>query len=356
MNDVTVKTPPKAPTTWRDTLDQVAPSFEDALPKHVSIDRFKRIVANAIAGDGYVQKALQENPKTVWSACMACAKDGLIPDGRDAAIVAYRSQKNGYEAQYIPMIGGLLKLIRQSGEVASISAHVVHKNDSFTYVLGDEERIEHSPALMNRGEMIAAYAIIRTKDGGIYRDIMGADEIAKVRSISKAKNGPWNGPFVGEMWKKTVLRRLAKRAPLSTDIMDVISRDDHLHDLDKAERLPEPRSSKLSLAALNEDVIDIEDDAPEAAESTPSEDAQPPLPKIPQIDFSDAADKDVKLWKAAMMIHLERAPEKAAALLWVNSMSILDECENAYPDVYDDLLAVKNERQLSDANTESEVA
>jgi hypothetical protein len=41
------------------------------------------------------------------------AQDGLLPDGREAAVVMF-----GNKAQAMPMIAGILKKVRQSGEVA----------------------------------------------------------------------------------------------------------------------------------------------------------------------------------------------------------------------------------------------
>jgi recombination protein RecT len=47
----------------------------------------------------------------------------------------------------MPMIGGVLKKIRNSGELASISAQVAYSADFFEYELGDEEKITHKPFL-----------------------------------------------------------------------------------------------------------------------------------------------------------------------------------------------------------------
>lgn len=253
MNQLTTTKSNKAVRPWKQTLESIAPSFEDALPRHVTVDRFKRILANAISTDSYLQNAIRENPSSVWNSALACAKDGLIPDGREAALVVFKTKvkcadgitRSLATAQYMPMIGGILKMMRQSGEVSSLSVQVVHETDDFDYELGDNERITHKPDLASeRGNMIAAYAILKTKDGGIYREIMGREQILAVKKISKARDsGPWSGPFESEMWKKTVLRRLAKRAPLSTDVMDLIQRDDGMYALpgDTAGAIEAPR-------------------------------------------------------------------------------------------------------------------
>jgi hypothetical protein len=65
------------------------------------------------------------------------------------------------------------------------------------------------------------------KDGSQLLEVMSLEEIEKVRKVSRAAN---NGPWVswwGEMARKTVMRRLSKRLPMSTDLEDeVFSRDE----------------------------------------------------------------------------------------------------------------------------------
>jgi len=245
VNDLTkTNKAPAVRQNWKGALEQASPQFAASLPAHVSPDRFKRILSSAIGTNQDLLRAVSENPQSVWSSALAAAKDGLLPDGREAALVVFNTKikcsdnitRSLATAQYMPMIGGILKMMRQSGEVASLSAQVVYDADDFDYELGDEERIMHRPSLAeNRGKMIACYAILKTKDGGIYRELMGRDQVMAVKNISRAKNGPWDGPFESEMWKKTVLRRLAKRAPLSTDVLDLIQRDDGMYELPGSE-------------------------------------------------------------------------------------------------------------------------
>jgi hypothetical protein len=58
---------------------------------------------------------------------------------------------------------------------------------------------------------------------------MSLEEIEKVRKVSRAaSNGPWVA-WWGEMARKTVMRRLSKRLPMSTDLEDeIFSRDETL--------------------------------------------------------------------------------------------------------------------------------
>ena len=198
-------------------FSKMTPQLQAALPPHIKVERFARIVLTAV----------QENPKllecerqSVLRSCLRCAQDGLLPDGREAALVHFWNSKlNQLIAQYMPMYQGLLKKVRNSGELASIVTHVVYTGDKFRYVLGDEEKIEHEPCDddAKRGTPRCVYAIARLKDGSIVREVMSKAEVEKVRMSSKMKDGaPWTD-WWDQQARKTVLKRLVKWLPSSTD-------------------------------------------------------------------------------------------------------------------------------------------
>lgn len=205
----------------RSTLAKMTPELSNALPPHLSPEKFNRVVMTS----------LQMNPdllggdrRTLLGACLKAAQDGLLPDGREAAFVMFKGN-----VQYMPMVGGILKKIRNSGELASIRAHVVYDKDQFDYTLGDDEHITHKPSLdSDRGKPLAAYAIAETKDGAVYREVMSVGDIEKIRAASRSGNSqysPWAN-WWDEMARKTVIRRLAKRLPSSADVDQVIQHDD----------------------------------------------------------------------------------------------------------------------------------
>ena len=206
-----------------------------ALPPHIPVERFMRVVMTAVGGNADLMNA---DRRSLFESAMKAAQDGLLPDGRDGALVIFNAKvkegnKDVYikKVQWMPMVGGILKKIRNSGELLSLSAYVVYENDEFQYTLGDEETIVHRPCLdSNRGDAKLVYAIAKTKDGGIYREIMTLKDVEKVRAVSKTgKFGPW-ADWWDEMAKKTVIRRLAKRLPMSSDLDDLMRRDDELYD------------------------------------------------------------------------------------------------------------------------------
>lgn len=204
----------------RQNLNQMAPEFRAALPAHISVEKFSRVAMTAIQNNPALQNA---DRTSLFGSIVRLAQDGLLPDGRDAAIVMF-----GNKAQAMPMIAGILRKIRQSNEVAFVSAQVVYENDEFVWSLGFEESVTHNPPALDkpRGKAIGAYATAVLKDGSRLLEVMSLEEIEKVRSVSRAaKNGPWV-QWWSEMARKTVMRRLSKRLPMSTDLEDSLARDE----------------------------------------------------------------------------------------------------------------------------------
>lgn len=250
----------KTEENWRVQLQKMEEPLSRALPAHIPAERFVRATETAVMKDPAL---LECNRKSLFQAVMQSAECGLMPNGRDAALVRYQSN-----VQFIPMIGGILKLMRNTGEIASIVAEVVCANDDFDFALGSNPHVSHKPPLNDRGEVIGAYASVRTKDGAEYIEVMGIDDLKKIQRMSRAKNGPWNN-WYEEMCRKTVLRRLAKKCPLSTDtLLDLTSRDDHMYDLTAVKQ--QPTQSQIASAKLrgeplpDDDDQDIDDKAPES--------------------------------------------------------------------------------------------
>ena len=246
----------------RHTLEIMRKEFSAVLPPQIAPDRFVRTCLTAIQ----LQPALmQADRRSLYAAIMRSAQDGLFPDGRDAALVIYRT-KEGPRVQYMPMIAGLLKKLRQSGGLASISAHVVYEGDVFEYCLGDDEAITHRPQLGgDAGKPIAAYAIAKMRDGSIWREVMSVEQIEKVRNVSRASNsGPWVS-FWSEMARKTVLRRLMKRLPSSSDLDQVTEADNETFDYSEPQEQPAtPAPTSIEQKILGH--VEEEEPTEEAAE------------------------------------------------------------------------------------------
>lgn len=217
-------------------LTSMAPQFEKALPAHVSVDRFVRVVMTSVNSNPDLMRA---DRKTLFAAATHAAQFGLLPDGREGAIVSFFNKKAGiHQCQFMPMVAGVMKMVRNSGEISTWTVEAVYENDEFDFQLGDEPFISHRPKLSGRGKMIAVYSIVTMKDGEKSREVMSVEDIEGIKKRSRTSSyGPWVTDYA-EMAKKTVIRRHSKRLPSSTDLDGLVSADDDLFTSEPA--TPEP--------------------------------------------------------------------------------------------------------------------
>lgn len=205
------------------------PEFAAALPTHVPPDRFMRAMTSAVATSKDIGQC---SPKSVLTECMKAAQDGLVIDGREATLVKF-----GTDAKYIPMVAGLMKMARNSGEISTISAVLVHEADSFSYNPGTDDVPMHAPDWFgDRGAPVGVYSVVKLKDGSLIVEVMSKAQVLKIASATRNKDqyDPAKGASWGEWWRKCVLRRISKYLPRSTDkpgpeFIEAVRRDDDLY-------------------------------------------------------------------------------------------------------------------------------
>jgi len=267
----------------RSAIERMSPQFKAALPAHVSVDRFVRVTLTAVQTN---PNLLSADRRTLFAAATKAAQMGLLPDGREGAIVTFKDQ-----AQWMPMVAGIMKLVRNSGEISTWSVQAVYENDNFDFCLGDEEHISHKPALSNRGKIIAVYSIVTMKDGEKSREVMSVEDVNAIRARSRSgQSGPWVSDFA-EMAKKTVVRRHSKRLPLSTDIDGVIKEDDELFMPEPA--VAAPPAAEAAQAAEQTSATRRPSRLQKVAEQAPEAPAQPDSDGVIDVDHSDVTDANM---------------------------------------------------------------
>lgn len=199
---------------FKGMLEQRGASLKTLLPPHISIDKFKAAAMTAAVTNPSI---LQCDASSVFMSLMKCAADGLVPDGREAAMVPFKGR-----AQYLPMVFGVIKMMRNSAEIASVWSNVVHEGEDLNVWIEDGElKFDHKyDALRRGGPVIGAYAVAKLKDGTIEFEPMGVDQIEKRRRASASQKGAASGVWADwyeEMARKTVIKALAKRLPISSD-------------------------------------------------------------------------------------------------------------------------------------------
>lgn len=187
-------------------------AIAELVPRHLSPDRLIKVLLNSI----YKTPKLQEcTASSLMQCALTAAELGLEPGGAlgHAYLVPYKTT-----ATFIIGYRGLVELMRRSGQLSSIRAVVVHARDKFSYREGIEQVIEHEPLLEgDPGPLRFVYAVAKLKDGSVQCEFMTRAQVDGIRARSRSGNdGPWVTDFE-EMAKKTVIRRIAKVLPLSSE-------------------------------------------------------------------------------------------------------------------------------------------
>lgn len=245
----TAQTVAKTDTSVKGYLKRYTEEIGKALPSQVGPERFQRICMTALTQNSELAKC---TPASFIGAVLTAAQLGLDPNTPlgHAYLIPYGG-KCTFQIGY----RGMIELARRSGEIAMIKAHSVHKNDFFRYTLGLNPTLEHEPAEGDRGPVVAYYAFYKTKDGDFDFEVMTKAEVEQHRATySKARKSPWNTEF-DAMAKKTVLKKVLKYAPLSTEIMRRMATDESVKTFNPA---AEDDSMKDLTLMPNDMAIDAE--------------------------------------------------------------------------------------------------
>lgn len=229
---------------FKQNLIEMKSSLEPILKSDT--DKFIQIASNYIENN---EDLLLKNRQSLYAAIFRAAQNVLYIDGQESALVPFKEK-----VKFMSMYKGLLKQVRNSGELDSINCGIVYENDSFeSFTDENGEHLKHVPTWKDRGKPIISYCIARIKGGKTpYIEIMPETEIQECKKASRAgSDSPWNGPFSDEMRKKTVLRRISKRLPMSTDLNASLHADDDLFIPSDDEEKPKTEQPEITSDRLH---------------------------------------------------------------------------------------------------------
>jgi len=235
------------------------------LPKHMDGERMMKIAFGALRT---TPKLAQCTIESLFGAVIQCAQLGLEPNTPlgHAFLIPFdkKGKVNGEwkviktEVQIVFGYKGLIDLTRRSGQIVSIAAHAVHKNDKFEYEYGLDEKLIHKPAMGERGDVIAFYAVAKLVGGGHAFEVMSRQQIEEIRDQSQGYKSAkdkadtvWGKNFV-EMGRKTVLRRIFKYLPVSIELATAAALDGRA-DAGKVQGLDDVLTGEFTV--LSEDAI-----------------------------------------------------------------------------------------------------
>lgn len=193
-------------------LDERLAKQTEALPQGFNKTRFLQNCM-AVVQDADFSKC---DATTVARALMKGAYLGLDFFNKECYAISY-----GGKVQFQTDYKGEIKLAKKYSinPIKEIYAKLVRTGDEFEEIIvNGEQSLNFKPMPFNNAEIIGAFAVVTFKDGSMIYDTMSVSEIEDTRkNFSKMPNGQaWkNSP--GEMYKKTVLRRICKLIELDFD-------------------------------------------------------------------------------------------------------------------------------------------
>lgn len=199
-------------------ITTLQPEIARALPKHLDADRIARLALTVVRQTPGLARC---KPESFAGALLTAAALGLEPGvSGEAYLVPY-----GQECQFIPGYQGLTKLFYQHPAARHIDAQAVHERDHFDYAYGLDPFLTHKPALGDRGQVIAYYAVASLNSGAKAFVVLSPEEVKALRGGKVGPSGKIADPMRW-MERKTALRQLLKTLPKSTNLNLALAADE----------------------------------------------------------------------------------------------------------------------------------
>lgn len=235
---------PDGVTGLQKMAEPLLPQLRAAMPGYLAANA-ERMIRCLLTECQRTPRLLDCSPRSLFGGVIQAAQLGLELGG--PAGQAYLIPFKG-EAQLVIGYKGFITLAHRSSKVGRITPRAVFEGDTFEIAYGTHQRLNHVPC-STPGKAIGYYAVVEMSNGGIDFEYMTHAQVEAHRDrFALSKNGPWAGSF-DEMAKKTVIRKLAKRIPLSVEWVQAASLD---------EMADEGVSQQLSAAVILEAPTDEE--------------------------------------------------------------------------------------------------
>lgn len=193
---------------------------KEALPAGFNQQRFIlnciTVIQDMMKDDKKKAQLEKINPETIPVCLAKAAYLGLDFFNGECYAIPYGGNLS-FQTDY----KGEIKLCKRysKNKIKDIFAKVVRQGDFFMEeVDGGKQNVQYRPKPFSNEQMIGAFAIVVFEDGSMMYDTMSSEDIENVRNTySKVKDSQAWKSSTGEMYKKTVLRRLCKLIDLDFD-------------------------------------------------------------------------------------------------------------------------------------------
>jgi recombination protein RecT len=214
-----------------------------------------KFLSSVVSSTQRLPKLMECTSSSLINSFIMMAELELMPSGvsGEAYVLPYMN-RGVMEAQFQLGYQGLVTLFYRAG-VTAIYSDIVREHDGIEIVNGNiVHKVDPRKSNKERGKEIGAYVVITFKGSTIGKYMHADDIIAIGQKFSKSYNTsftPWKSENDLEkwMWKKTVLKQMAKLLPKNETINRAIAEDNK--DSNISDRLEKAQVESNSLKMGN---------------------------------------------------------------------------------------------------------
>jgi recombination protein RecT len=235
---------------WKQAIAAAEKKFNEIAMADGNVVNYQREAMFAMQIIGSKEILQNCDHTSIRNAVVNVASVGLTLN--PAMKLAYLVPRDGLCCLDISYIG-LTKIATDSGSVQAVKAEPVYTHDKFSYngpFAMPTHTFDPFASRDSRGEVIGAYVLAKLATGMMV-ETLSREEIDKIRSMSKAKSGPWFQWF-DEMVKKSAIKRASKMWPRTERLSQaeaVLNEHEGLADAEipDVERIEMPRAKSAPI-------------------------------------------------------------------------------------------------------------
>lgn len=203
---------------YKDSITQLVNNPERA-------SRFIQVITTIISKN---QKLAECNIKSIVGGMLQAAMLNLDfnPSLGECYLVPY-----GNEAQFQLGYRGMITLAHRGDQLSEIYAECIYEGDDYLIEYGLNRTLNHEPKfkhINDSSKIKYAYAVAKSKTGGIYFKVLSISEIEALRKRSPSQkygvSGAWKTDYAAMAMAKAI-KQLSKFLPLSVEYNYAIASD-----------------------------------------------------------------------------------------------------------------------------------
>ena len=248
-------------------LHKLIESKRDAMPSGFNETRFIQNCMTVLQDTYNIEKC---EPLSVARTLLKGAFLGLDFFMKECYAIPYKN-----ELQFQTDYKGEKKLVKKYSvrPIKDTYAKLVRQGDVFEEeIINGQQSVNFKPKPFNDGEILGAFAVVLYEDGGMEYETMSTSEIENIKekfSQKSYKTGEFSKAWretPGEMYKKTVLRRVLKTVTKEFESVDQAKTFDEASGMEfneekKSEEVPSTFNKKDDVEDVDFDEISEEEKA-----------------------------------------------------------------------------------------------